>query len=430
MPKNLSDLIDQFVETRDKQSIVDFLNQTLANHITREVTIELIGKKLAEFQVNKKNEEYNFLRLTTDLLTAGEDDIREKITSIMQQNLEKEEVKRKLTKHLEKRTVSRVAEYRHEGKKTDGVTAGALFTDSNGNAGLHKISTKNESQESGRDLQQKDQNLERGDWVIDYLTAPLYKLMLHDRTYDNELVVSGKELQEANPKKGKKALTKDNQAPHIDFRTHFIDGFQSIDSFRNEPTCPYENKVENFEKVIASAVFGGEIDHHQGNIGFVKEGYNSLGEKQETYYAVKIDHGRSAHAFYKDEQDLRARLYSSYYDRFEYDQWGLELDLDKFKSSIDEITKISDEEIENKILARLDKLKAIGYDLSDIDYATYDHSDTYPSYRHEDLKEFPERMANAKTLDEQYQIAGDFFKEKFAKQKLVMQDLSQTLAVI
>lgn len=112
-------------------------------------------------------------------------------------------------------------------------------------------------------------------------------------------------------------------------------------------------EIQGLEKILAICMFMGDHDFHPKNI-LVRD---DNGQK----ILIKIDHGKAIH-FYDTEQGLRKTLVQGM-NRSLYQQ--MDVDVTKLKTSIDEICKISDQEIETLVKARSHQLRKMGFKLDD-----------------------------------------------------------------
>lgn len=116
-------------------------------------------------------------------------------------------------------------------------------------------------------------------------------------------------------------------------------------------------KVQGAEKLFANMLAWGEYDIHAGNIGVMK--VKDAAGKSDWVFA-KIDHGWSATKFFTDPGKA-LEYFASAYKYYGY-QGKVPLDINKFKQSLDQITTISDDEIERIVKSRIYELKKMGFD--------------------------------------------------------------------
>jgi hypothetical protein len=112
-------------------------------------------------------------------------------------------------------------------------------------------------------------------------------------------------------------------------------------------------------------MLGGELDYHASNVGIVT---TKDAKGKDVHTAVKIDHGRSAMLKYPSEQDLRSELTKTF-QGFKYN--NIPFDVKKFKEAINEMSKISHEEIKTLVGSRIQKLREADFKIDVIPFDTY-----------------------------------------------------------
>jgi len=266
----------------------------------------------------------------------------------------------KLEQHLRLKYPAGEEEFNTPTAKEGGRTAGYIAKRSNDKQHAYMVKT---AEAKAVDVEVDGRGaLDRVDLSNELLTGGLYKALLYDRAPEIQAV----QLEE----KGKIALT-----------SRFFDNYQSFYDFRDElyaasaGTTPTKDQLpKGFEKVMAACMFLGEYDGHGNNIGVVeKEGKNIF---------VKIDHGRSGVVTYKDAQDAIIKFAQIYESRGYADEQYITMDMGKFKDALQQMTKISDREIEHFVTRQLDELKKQGFDVRD---TNRDISATIAEFTREDV---------------------------------------------
>lgn len=283
-----------------------------------------------------------------------------------------EQARESVGKLFEDKRVATTAEFGGKGKKEAGVSEGYVAKRTTDDK-THMIKQAFKTPEDLERMQQRDKMLFRGsdqdtfrnvDLLTEYVMGPLYQRVLYDRAPVIEMVL---EAGEDKTKIGTEELSV-TQGKNIYIRSKFLDNFQMLGHYtgNEDPSGSQVNRdevakakvadIQGFEKVIASCLMMGELDYHAGNIGVV----TTKGEDgKDVHTAVKIDHGRSDLA-YRDEASLVTKFMEDYKD-FGYAELGMPFDPAKFKEAIDQMTKVSHEEIERTIKVRADQLEAQGF---------------------------------------------------------------------
>lgn len=207
-------------------------------------------------------------------------------------------------------------------------------------------------------------NIDKRDFVNEYIMAPLYRRMLFDRAPIFELTVQ----DEIDAKKI--GTPKLDSASIIHGRSKFFDEFQTLSEFAGDkqtsakPYHPNLRTLEGFEKVMAACLLAGELDYHAGNLGVVSK----IGDDRKKHnIVVKIDHGRSAMVVSQNEDALISNMIIGL---ALYGFGNIPFDVKAFKVAIDEMIKISDEEIENIISSRFDILRKSGFKFAGTTFMT------------------------------------------------------------
>ena len=182
-------------------------------------------------------------------------------------------------------------------------------------------------------------------FFYEYIAAIFYKRLLYDKAPNIELV-----------------LNIDDMKNILWLRSEYLENFEVL--------CTLFKKLRGqiltcrFAKTILTGFALGEVDGSSGNIGLVKVVDES---NAVTYHFAKIDHGRSFYNFYNSEAELRQKLYDFFYHpNYGFALYGsnLRLGLSDTLLAVQEINKISDEEIKNFLSSRMHKLKKYGLDIS------------------------------------------------------------------
>jgi len=162
-------------------------------------------------------------------------------------------------------------------------------------------------------------------------------------------------------------------------------------------------------------LFGGEYDMHASNIGVMKA-KNDKGEDIEVF--AKIDHGWSASEFFTDHKVMMENLAEAY---LKHGYKGkIDLNITKFREAVDEISKISDEEIATTIKMRTQKLKTMGFDIKGLLIPFWENDPKH------DFDTNPPKSITFKDFDE---LENHYIKHYQAQRKS-FQSLSKTLAIM
>ena len=185
----------------------------------------------------------------------------------------------------------------------------------------------------------KTRAADKRDLVSEYVTSSLYERILKNRT----------------PKIGLAESSDPSHRDNIYLKSKFLPEFQDIREYKKYNSGPLE--IDGFEKVMAACLFMGEIDYHDQNIGVARD------VKNRENHAVKIDHGRTGLGLvdYKDEQSIM-RSFSDSVAKLGLSR--INIRANKFKEAIDEISSISDDEIDHLIQNRIDNLRNTGFKLN------------------------------------------------------------------
>ena len=253
---------------------------------------------------------------------------------------------------LRDKITDRKDQYTPFARKTGGVTEGGVFTQEqiDGKSHAHLLKKTKHITKDNQEL------INRRDNVNEFVMAGLYQRLLYDRASKTEITKS------SDPK------------DEIFTRIKFFNNFQTLSEFTGaDPKMPGDIKskdpklqeIKGFEKAIAACMLGGELDYHAGNLGVIT---TQDDKGKDVYTVAKIDHGRSAMLKYSDEQDLRWNLAVNF-KGFGYNK--IPFDIPKFKEALDEMNKISPEEIKTIVASRIQKLKDADFKIEDIPFDTY-----------------------------------------------------------
>jgi len=346
---------------------------------------------------------------------------------------EKDKTTETLYKHFEDRAVATTEDFESSGKKEAGLSAGYQATRKSDTQmekqkfmlkhGVRKMEHLPEEDSLWKEDREKRarQIIDRRDLVGEYVMAPLYNRLLFDRAPIIELVNSQGELIKSEST-GIVTVKPDKSNKDIYIRSKFMDAtFQMLGNFSGNPDpkgyyidakSPKLKEVEGFEKVMAACFMLGELDYHAGNIGVVEKKDES---GKVHYIAVKIDHGKSAIVGYSNERALREGMINRF-RLFGYSNKNGDMVLPfsalKLKESIDEMLKISKDEIANLIGSRFDLLQKAGFDLKGMNFLSEENGYTTPT-------EF-------KNLDKAKQL----YIDRLIKRIAVMQEFSNTLDIV
>lgn len=239
-----------------------------------------------------------------------------------------------------------------------GITEGYLASDSTDN---HVYMVKTGSA--------KDR--ERVLFLNEYLCAGAYQRVLYNRAPDVELVEDSAE-KHALEFKHSEDFFSDPEKTKLYLRSKFLNNFEPISQLEYQAYKTNDfraiKNIKGFAKVLAACLWLGEIDGHADNLGIIKHEVETFnGSYEVERIAVKIDHGMSGH-FNRDEKEIRVEL-SSLFSQGKKENWQkpgprpgtytlIDCKVSELIYALEQITKISDSEIENLIGSRALKLKA------------------------------------------------------------------------
>jgi hypothetical protein len=239
------------------------------------------------------------------------------------------------------------------------------------------------------------EELDKTDSIREYIMSGVLELFLHGKTSKTSLVTQEKIL-----KKGQVGL-----------RSMFIEDFTLLQDARKDKKI----KIDNFEKVVLTNLFAGEVDDSAGNIGIVPSK-----DPNYDYSAVKIDHGRSGVYFYNNESHAREQLVKKLeFYRYKED-YGLGLNIENKKhltsvlSSLEEINNIQYDSIKNVMESKLFQLEKVGIKEENFDLFYYPTND--------ELGLYPPVYDKKKGSQE--------FIKKFDKQLNIMSEMKKSIEII
>lgn len=179
--------------------------------------------------------------------------------------------------------------------------------------------------------------------------------------------------------------------------------------YKNSQTI---EQAQGLEKILATCMMLGDSDYHGSNLGIV--------DKEGERFFVKLDHGR-AHYFNNDESRLRRELA---HRLNQYSYQGMNFDANKLKLAIDEMTNISDSELETIVKKRSYELKRMGYKLDD----------SLEFFENGELKALSPVSDNAKTdkekMDSRYENMENNYIDSYKKQRNALSNFSQDLDIV
>lgn len=253
--------------------------------------------------------------------------------------------KEPLDRVLEDKKIAQKSEFKIAGMKGAGVASGYRASRSKDG---HMFMIKNFHLNASFNWEKQQDNM---CFVNEYVMGGFYKRWLYNATPHVELVVN-----------------KDASTTEFQLRSKFLHDFKTVSEFtrtyrENEIGGKNLNRLKNAEggeKLFAAILVGGEIDRHAGNTGVMKiDGKDVL---------CKIDHGQSAMNVYSDSK-IMWRNFCYFMNGLQYSK-HLTLDVSKFKESILEMCKTSDDEIENFVNARIENLSKNGFNFK-MDFSVY-----------------------------------------------------------
>lgn len=253
----------------------------------------------------------------------------------------------------------------------------------------------------------------------EFVIGPIYRRLLFDRAPIIELVME--EGLITDPRTSVVAINPNEDVRYSYIRSKFMDGFQSLKEFSGnvnpKGACVNNNpeqlqKVVGFEKVMAASLMLGEADYHAENIGVIKK-TDELGN--DHYIAVKIDHGSSVANTFESTGKLREEMIKEFVGigyLLEDGETTIPFSANKLKESIDEMLKVSEEEITNIIHNRFRLLEQAGCDFK---------NNIFPYYINDMLK-----TVEIKKVEDIIEVCIDIIKRNMG----IMREFSDILGII
>ncbi|MDF3047810.1 MAG: hypothetical protein K0R73_928 [Candidatus Midichloriaceae bacterium] len=312
-----------------------------------------------------------------------------------------------LDKFFTDRKIESTKAFTNKGAKQKGQAAGYVAKrNSDERTFLLKsaLLKNDDSNDAGREKIR--QIMDRRDLVNEYVIAPLYQRLLFDRAPIFELTV---DTEIDNNKEGTPKVDKSNNGM-IYGRSKFFDDFQTLADFQKSS----DQEMEGFEKVMAACLFAGDGDYHNQNLGVVsKDGKNIV---------VKIDHGKAGMISYESTYHLFERLKQELIG-FGYSK--IPFKITEFKRAIDEMVKISDDEIEAMIDSRIDKLVKAGFKFENTKFISMSGAKLDPSPHvfnggRRDDKDATVEIKNSRDIDK----LKKFYLQKFKKNRDLLKEVS------
>lgn len=233
-----------------------------------------------------------------------------------------------LEKLLDDKKVAELSEFKDQSKKTEGVNSG--FQAKRGSDG-HQFMLKVYHRGGNLDQRQRNDNMS---FVNEFVMAPFYKRWLYDSTPNVELV-------------------KDPKTNGILLRSKYLHEFTSVKSYVELKGDSGFLQISGIERKFAADIMGLELDRHAGNSGLMTIDTERV--------ACKIDHGQSAMNSFTNAMNMWKNFTS--YMTNEYAK-TVSINPEKLRDSLDQMLKISDEEIERFVTARIHLLKKHGIDFT------------------------------------------------------------------
>jgi len=164
----------------------------------------------------------------------------------------------------------------------------------------------------------------------EFLTAPLYKRMLFDRTP----TIAGVDS---------------NLQGEILLRSKYLDAFQIANEYKQQKSL---RGVAGAGKLMAAMIAGGEFDMNFSNFGVIQENGKNV--------FAKIDHGQSAQMLSTDGEGVWLKFVNRCIN-FQYIK-SMDINITELRESLDQILMITEEELETLLKARFYELKQMGFD--------------------------------------------------------------------
>ncbi len=164
----------------------------------------------------------------------------------------------------------------------------------------------------------------------EFLTAPLYKRMLFDRTP----TIAGVDS---------------NLQGKILLRSKYLDSFQIAYEYKEQKRL---RDVSGAGKLMAAMIAGGEFDMNFSNFGVIQEDGKNV--------FAKIDHGQSAQMLSTNGETVWINFVNRCIN-FQYIK-AMDINITELRESLEQILMITEEELETLLKARFYELKQMGFD--------------------------------------------------------------------
>ncbi|MHC3897950.1 UNVERIFIED_CONTAM: hypothetical protein LBW93_03440 [Wolbachia endosymbiont of Nasonia longicornis] len=264
-------------------------------------------------------------------------------------------------------------------------------------------------------------NLNVADFIREYVTGDLYKLLLHDRAPVIELVTNNnlprKRFANGNDL-FKECIEQEKNQEQLHLRSKFLDKFATLMSLK-EKGKNYQD-AKGFEKILAAQILLGESDITQPeNFGVIEKEYeNAKGKKVTEKLWAKIDHGRSLCYCANDWIKVLLEDFNASYG-IEVDYKRVALELSAYVKTISESTELIDRLIDKKAsnlnqLLNSEMKFTLRYNSSN---GRVKEEFSYSS----EFKEFMSHKVNS---------LGNYFKQRLENQIQAVRKFSEKLAVI
>lgn len=311
----------------------------------------------------------------------------------------------------------KISEIKDEQKT--GVSSGAVAALDNGSLAFAKTArkgdtsaTKNESKILGdknigfmeKEVIKHDIEKREGDkidLIREYMLSGVYKLFLHDRAPDIQLVIPDNNST-------KKAVIISREIQNFKTLTELTgaDDNGAINAKSSEL-----QKITGIEDVYVTCMITGEVDYHGSNVG-AKGGQ-----------AQKIDHGKSGVDVFTNPQDMLQNFCSNM-KAFEYD--AIPNDIGKFQQAVDRMTQVSDDQIESTIKNKtlLMQQNGINPDNINVEFNVDGQTQTIP------LQATHAKTSDGKYNESTFKEIEDIYINNIKQNKKTIGRLSQDLEIV
>jgi len=291
-------------------------------------------------------------------MTQDNDDKKGK-TPKLKDKKQYEQVIAKLSKHFEDRTEALRTTFKAHANKPSGSSAGYIGKrQSDQKSFMIKDAYKKAAIIDDKHAHNSMQ------LVNEFVMGPLYQRLLYDRT---PIIESVKD--------------EDEKSHLIALRSKFLEGFETVSQY-TKSHLPYSigdkdkdnhsklKDVKGAEKLFAAMLAGGEYDKHAGNVGVqIDKSTEAKDDKSTKAVFSKIDHGFSATQFYTDPYAMWGNISEMFRIGNRYGYAGkLNFNVSTFRDSLEQMSKISAEEIENILSARIALLEKTGLDITGLNF--------------------------------------------------------------